>query len=114
MKERLNAFWQKHFAADLFPVDGNDVAIEEKHVQGLEEMSAKIDALTAESDQLRDANQLHAEVIEQMETETEAANASAAVILEALQANNVEVPEGAEPQAQFRLVGEQRVHPDTV
>lgn len=95
MKERINAFWNKHFGADLFTADGTDVAIEETHVEGLEAMGAEIEALKADNLTLKSENQAHAErlaTLEEVETE---ASSAAAIIAEVLEANNVEVPEGA-------------------
>lgn len=93
--ERFAAAWAVLTASAFDAAEGKPELTEE-NVAALEDAAAKLDALTAENNQLKEENQLHAEVIEQMETETEAANASAAVILEALQANNVEVPEGTD------------------
>jgi len=95
MKDRINAFWNKHFGAELFPADGTDVAIEESHVQGLEEISNKLEALEAENLQLKEENQEHAMVIDELTTANDNGRAFAAVITAALEANNVEVPEGA-------------------
>lgn len=99
MKERINAFWQKHFGADLFTADGTDVAIEEAHVEGLEEISGKLEALEADNTQLKAENQTHAESIAEMETAAAAALSFQETVRAALVANNVELAEGADVAA---------------
>jgi regulator of replication initiation timing len=94
MKERINAFWNKHFGAELFPADGTDVAIEETHVEGLEAMGTKLEELEAENTQLKEENQTHAERLAELEAVELTASADAALIIEALEANNVELAEG--------------------
>ena len=95
MKERINAFWNKHFGAELFTEDGTDVAIEETHVEGLEAMGAKVETLEAENTQLKGDNQAHAERIAELETTVEGHAATVATIYDALEANNMVPEDGA-------------------
>jgi hypothetical protein len=99
MKTRINAFWQKHFAADLFTPDGSNVAIEESHVEGLEAMGAELETLRADNATLKGENQTHAESITALETAAEASAAVVSTITGALEAANVELAEGADVAA---------------
>lgn len=96
--ERFAAAWAVLTASQFEAAEGKPELTEE-NVAALEDAAAKLENLTAENNQLKEENQAAAEVLAQLEDETEAANAFASAITEALEANNVEVPEGADVTA---------------
>lgn len=93
--KRFAAAWAVLTASEFEAVEGKPELTEE-NVAALEAAAEGINTVKAENDTLKGENQAHAEKITELESTVEAAAKSSAVIEAALEANNVEVPEGTD------------------
>jgi FtsZ-binding cell division protein ZapB len=101
MKERINAFWNKHFGASLFSEDGKETKLSEEHVSKLEGLDKELDDLRAQNATLKDEAQTAATTISDLEaaaetakTEKEATQTSIDAVASTLANYNVKVEEG--------------------
>ena len=93
--ERFTAGWKAFTGADISAIDGKPELTEE-NVAALEAAAKDLETVKADNDTLKGENQAHAERITELEATVEAAATSETVISAALEANNVEVPEGTD------------------
>jgi hypothetical protein len=93
--ERFAAAWAVLTASDFTAVEGKPELTEE-NVAALEAAATRLEAVQGENETLKADNQTHAERITELEAVVEENAATVATIFDALEANNVEVPEGTD------------------
>lgn len=93
----------ERFAAVMIALTASEFSIKEgkpelteENVAALEAAAQRLEAVQADNDTLKSENQSHAERIAELEAAVEESAATVATIFDALEANNVEVPEGAD------------------
>lgn len=80
--------------ASEFTIAEGTPELTEANVAALEAAAERLEAVQAENETLKGDNQTHAERIAELEETEASATAFAATIVEALEANNVAVPDG--------------------
>lgn len=96
--KRFAAAWAVLTASAFEAVEGKPELTEE-NVAALEAAASDLETTKAEMETLKGENQTHAERIAALEETEESATAFATAIVEVLEANNVDVPEGADVAA---------------